>query len=61
MFTYAAGSEYTITRDATFEARWGFTTLAEITKYLASAVGVTNTLLVVCDGSDPALTFPRQP
>jgi hypothetical protein len=56
MFTYAAGSEYTITRDAVFEARWGFTTTDEVTKYLAAANrrkdADGNTLLVVCYGGD---------
>jgi hypothetical protein len=56
MFTYEAGSEYTITGDAAFEARWGFTTKDEITKYLAAADKRKdkdgNTLLVVCYGGD---------
>jgi hypothetical protein len=57
-FTYAAGHEYTVTRNVPLEARWGFTTLEDVTKYLGDPPPANPNdpiLLVVCDGGDITL------
>jgi hypothetical protein len=61
-FTYAAGHEYTVTGNVPLEARWGFTTLEDVTRYLGDPGQCFtdmdgNIPLVVCDGTDTTLTL----
>jgi hypothetical protein len=60
-FTYKAGAKYTVTRNVTFQARWGFTSATGVAEYFVPAnkdkytVG-TNILLVACDDGEDTLT-----